>query len=254
MKTSVLMATLGEDGWDRHVPSLLEQTCPPDEIIVVIDRVLEEQQKRGLRVRWPSITFLFNDTNIGQTRSLNRGLNIAQGDIVFRADDDDEYRPDRIKLQLLCFERTGADLVTSWAEGMVSGSKKPYLIKSPTNDEEIKARLLSRNLLVHSSLAFQRKRISMLGGYDENFRFSQDYALYLAAIRSGCYVRRCWRNTGPAALFQSQHHRFNPFPTADIFMRRSTVASSELRGAYELHIGDASIWDAVADPGLVETV
>ena len=184
MKTSVLMATLGNDGWDRYVPSLLEQTSPPDEVIVVFDNVLDEAKKERLQERWPSISFLFNDANIGQTRSLNRGLQMVRGDIVFRADDDDEYRHDRIELQLLCFENTGADLVTSWAEGIDEHSKKAYLIKSPTEDDNIKAQLLGRNLLVHSSLAFRRKRVIEMGGYDANFRYSQDYALYLAAIRS----------------------------------------------------------------------
>jgi glycosyltransferase involved in cell wall biosynthesis len=185
MTTSVLMATLAAPGWDAHLPDLIGQTVPPDQILVVIDRVTSADERAALRACWPQVEFLFNDANIGLTRSLNRGLAAATGEYVFRADDDDSYRADRIEKQLALFEATGADLVASWGEGVAAAhGAKPYLIRCPTTHDEIRAALTRRNVLIHASLAFRRDKVAALGGYDETFVNAQDYALYLAAIRA----------------------------------------------------------------------
>jgi glycosyltransferase involved in cell wall biosynthesis len=161
------------------------------------------------------LEFLFNEANIGLTRSLNRGLAVATGDYIFRADDDDGYRADRIEKQLAAFAATGADLVTSWGEGVAStGDSRPYLIRCPTTHEAICAALKRRNVLIHAALAFRRDRVmALLGGYDETFANAQDYALYLAAMRAGLrfaavpepLVRRSY--TGNGITIDRRYHQ-----------------------------------------------
>lgn len=180
------MATRADAEWDRHLPDLLAQTVVPDQIVVVIDRATEEDERDAFCSAWPQVEFVFNEGNIGVTRSINRGLAVSTGDYVFRADDDDSYRLDRIEKQLALFASSGADLVFSWAEGITAGHEmRPYLISCPENDEGIRIALRRRNVLIHASLAFRRDRVMALGGYDETFVNAQDYALYLAAIRAG---------------------------------------------------------------------
>lgn len=208
------MATRADAGWDKHLPDLIGQTVPPDQIVVVVDRATEQAERAAFHDRWPQIDFVFNEANIGVTRSVNRGLAVATGDYVFRADDDDGYRPDRIEKQLALFEKSGADLVFSWAEGIAAGHElRPFLISCPESDEEIRMALRRRNVLIHASLAFRRDRVMALGGYDETFVNAQDYALYLAAIRAGCrfaavpepLVRRSY--TGPSITVGRRYHQ-----------------------------------------------
>jgi len=181
--TTILMGTLARPGWDEHVRTLLDQTVPADEFLVVVDRPTQDDERAALHRAWPQLTFLFNEANLGLTRSLNAGLRQARGEIIFRADDDDAYFPTRIEKQLQLFEETGADLVSAWGEGTADGGK-PYLIGGPTQDAAIKQALLKRNFVLHPALAFRRAAIERLGGYDETFLYAQDYALYLAAIRA----------------------------------------------------------------------
>jgi glycosyltransferase involved in cell wall biosynthesis len=186
MTTSVLMATIARPGWDAHLPDLIEQSVAPDQVVVVIDRPTSAEEQSQFSTAWPDVTFVFNAVNLGVPRALNRGLAVVTGDYVFRADDDDGYRRDRIEKQLALFEATGADLVVSWAEGVAAGHEdKPYIIKCPAGHEAICEALTRRNILIHASLAFRRDPIVALGGYDETFRNAQDYALYLAAMRDG---------------------------------------------------------------------
>ena len=166
------------------MPSLLGQTAPADEVIVVVDRVADDADRTMLQTAWPDIRFVFNPANLGITRSLNRGLAATEADIVFRADDDDESLPDRFARQLRCFAETGADFVTTWGEG-VAAAVRSYLIRCPTEYAAIRAALLKRNILLHPSLAFRRERVAAIDNYDETFVNAQDYALYLAGIRAG---------------------------------------------------------------------
>lgn len=183
---SILMVTLGEADWDRHIPAFAAQTRRPDQTVVVIDRPTTEAEQQALRALHAGIDFSFNSENIGLTRSLNRGLALCRGDYVFRTDDDDLSLPTRLERQMAVFEAGQADLVATWANGVTEGREDaPWLIRCPTTDAEIKAALLGRNVLVHASLAFRRETIVALGGYDETFRYAQDYGLYLAAIRAG---------------------------------------------------------------------
>jgi glycosyltransferase involved in cell wall biosynthesis len=186
MRTSILMGTLARPGWDDHLSSVLNQSVPPGEVLVVVDRATDAAERAGFEAAWPQVSFLFNDANIGLTRSLNRGLSRAAGEFIFRADDDDFSYPRRIERQLETFERTGADFVCTWGEG-IHGDRdsKPYLISAPETDAAIKRALVRRNVLLHPSLAFRREAIARLGGYDENYVYAQDYALYLAGIRAG---------------------------------------------------------------------
>jgi GT2 family glycosyltransferase len=184
--TSILLVTRGDAGWDRYVPDLQQQSQPPDQFITVIDRTTSEAERQALAARHPSLTFVFNDENIGLTKSLNRGLAVATGEVILRTDDDDKSRGDRIEKQLALMAASGADLVCSWAEGVMEGeTAPPWIIDCPTDDAGLKRALLRRNVIVHASLAFRRDAIAALGGYDETFRYAQDYGLYLAAIRAG---------------------------------------------------------------------
>lgn len=185
---SMLIVTRADAGWDRSLLSLREQTRLADQTVVVIDRPTSAGERADFTRSYPEVEFVFNDANLGIPRSTNRGLAVCRGVYVFRSDDDDFSRADRIEKQLAALEASGADLMFSWATGKMEGEERPeraWTIRCPTGDGDLKAALEKRNLLVHSSLAFRRAPIEALGGYDETFRFALDYAFYLAAARAG---------------------------------------------------------------------
>lgn len=249
MKISVLMASLARPGWDRYLSTMIDQTIPPDELVVVVDRHTDDLEKSQFAEKWPQIMFLFNAKNIGITASLNRGLAATSGTFVFRMDDDDCYRRDRIEKQLACFDQTGADLVASWAEGVLDDGDDGarYLIKCPVQDGDISAALNRRNILLHPSLAFRRSRIMALGGYDETFINAQDYALYLAAKRSGYRFAAV-----PKPLLQRRYNR------ASITVKRryhQMMYSCAARALHHAHDGGRKefLWTLLYYAGLAIT-
>ena len=185
MKTSVIMSTLAEPGWDRNLRSVFDQSDPPDEVIVVVDRVTSGADRRLFEETHRSVRYVFNDENIGLTRSLNRGIEASRGDILFRIDDDDICHRLRFGAQRRALEDAEADLVCSFALGQKLNDTRTWAIEHARDDRRLKLELSRRNVIVHSTLGFTRAAIERLGGYDTHFRYAQDYALYLKAIRLG---------------------------------------------------------------------
>jgi glycosyltransferase involved in cell wall biosynthesis len=96
MKFSVL---INNHNYARYVgeavESVLAQTCPPVEIIVVDDgstddslQVLEKNFGANPRVR------VIANVNRGQTAAIAAGVDVAQGEILCLLDADDRYKPD----------------------------------------------------------------------------------------------------------------------------------------------------------------
>ncbi len=102
-RVSVVMAVHnGEKYLRQAVESILAQTFMDFEFIIVndgsndsTDSILGEFASRDKR-----IIIVQNGKNIGLTRSLNRGLELAHGQLIARMDVDDISFPQRLEAQV----------------------------------------------------------------------------------------------------------------------------------------------------------
>lgn len=85
---------------DESVKSILEQSYKNFEFIIIDDASTDNSKNMILSYNDRRIKFYENKKNIGLTKSLNKGLNIAQGKYVVRQDADDISLPDRLTKQL----------------------------------------------------------------------------------------------------------------------------------------------------------
>jgi glycosyltransferase involved in cell wall biosynthesis len=184
---SVLIATTGGGRLEDIVRTYLGNPTARLEVIVIVDNPAVGRAAFLAPFRSDGrLKVAFNDANIGLTRSLNSGLMACCGDLILRNDDDDLPHPDRVARTVAFFrEHPDCDLAYSFARGIDAPSGRSWTIAGPTLDADIKAQLLRRNFIVHSSLAFRAGPLKALGGYDATFRYAQDYDLYLRSIRAG---------------------------------------------------------------------
>lgn len=187
MLSSILIATTGGRRLEDVVGTYLRQRAADVEVVVVVDDPSVDRAAFLAPIRSDErLKVVFNDANIGLTRSLNKGLEICRGDIVLRNDDDDPPHPERLAKTAAFFESHPAcDLAYAYARGVDESSGRAWTIAGPRSDAEIKAHLRKRNFIVHSSLAIRTGRLKALGGYDATFLHAQDYELYLRCIRAG---------------------------------------------------------------------
>jgi glycosyltransferase involved in cell wall biosynthesis len=165
---------------DEAIHSILSQTFGDFELLVIDDGSTDDSYKRAAAFNDPRIRIIRNETNIGLTRSLNRGLAEARGEYVARQDADDISRPNRFAAQMQ-FLRENRDVVLVGTSAVRINPKGAKIGTNdmPTTHEAIRWASLVDNPFLHTSVMFRRAVVQQeCGGYDEEFSVCQDYALW----------------------------------------------------------------------------
>jgi glycosyltransferase involved in cell wall biosynthesis len=127
---------------------------------------------------------VIRQAHLGMTRALNEGLARARGEYVARLDADDWSAPERLAWQTAFLDAHAK--VTLVSTGIVlvdeAGRRlRKYLY--PTSHDALARELRQGiNPMPHSSIMFRREIVMKAGGYNEVFRISQDYDLYLRLL------------------------------------------------------------------------
>jgi glycosyltransferase involved in cell wall biosynthesis len=180
-KISVLMSVYnGEKYLRQAINSILSQTFKNFEFIIVNDGSSDDTYKIASSYSDERIIIISNKKNLGLTKSLNIGLNITKGDYVARMDADDVSFPGRFEIQADFLDRNpDFGLVGSWVEYIGLKGKELGIKKNPTDYSVILKKILRYNTFVHSSLMIRRSVLEKVEGYNEQFKFAQDYDLIL---------------------------------------------------------------------------
>ena len=178
---TVLMSVYNGQQYLRQcIESILSQTNGDFEFLIIDD---------GSTDNTPSILASYQDArmkiirqeNCGLTKSLNRGLSLAQGNFVARIDADDIAMPDRFERQLSFLQSNpNVAVVGSNAILIDENGNRIGIARFPCHHNDIIKHLeLSQSLFPHSSAFFRREAVLSVGGYNERFIKAQDYDLYL---------------------------------------------------------------------------
>lgn len=201
MKLTVLMAVYNPplDMLDVAIDSILGQSFPDFEFLIVDDGSSNEQTRMHLAARAQRdlrIT-LHWEAHRGLTATLNRGIELAQGQFIARQDADDWSSPMRFESQLMHFD-THADhaLCGSNAWTHQQDGRSLWRTRLPESRASLLEAFPRGNPFVHGAAMFRREAALAMGGYREAFRCSQDYDFF-------------WRLTeryGAANLRESLYH------------------------------------------------
>lgn len=191
-KVSVLMAVYNDQRYVREaIASILNQTWTDYEFLIVNDGSTDDTRAIITSFDDPRIRLIDNPANIGLTKSLNRGLALAQGDYIARQDSDDISHPTRLEWQVQ-FLDAHPDVVllgTQIRQIDQHGNPLPERSVRPTTGIGIKWHLLFDNPFPHTSVMFRRSVVwDTLYGYNEDFIRSQDFELWsrIASTYSVC--------------------------------------------------------------------
>ncbi len=188
---SVLMAVRnGMPHLAKAVTSVLNQTGPTLELIIIDDGStdagvcwLADFSEKDDRVR-----IIRNDESRGLTCSLNQALRVARGRYIARIDHDDFWLPGKLARQLEVFEQNAELVLVATAyreEDLDNCWQRPSILPASVTDIEIRQTLYCFNPFFHSSIMFRREVIDRIGGYNENYRFAQDYEMWTRILTCG---------------------------------------------------------------------
>ncbi len=189
---SVIMSVFKEpiEWLCQSIDSIVNQTFKDFEFIIICDNPDYEEGIAILKkyaIRDDRIKLLFNVTNIGLTKSLNKGLSIAQGYYIARMDADDISLPNRLEEQVAFMEANPKCVASgSFARIIDEKGRKGTYWKTETKWEALKSTALFSSPILHPTAIFKRVINDKSISYNESKRYAQDYALWASLI--GKYV------------------------------------------------------------------
>jgi glycosyltransferase involved in cell wall biosynthesis len=173
---------------EQSLSSVLDQTGVSLELIVVDDgssdaspAILAQFARRDHRMH------VIRQENQGLTKALQRGCAVARGEFIARQDADDFSWPGRLQAQVELF-RNDPRLVLAWSRSRIIGPEGETLYDTEEPARRGEAALdLQRGLRgpCHGSVMFRSDVYRRVGGYRAEFRFAQDWDLWLRMVEAG---------------------------------------------------------------------
>ena len=163
---SVLMTTYINDDSEHFkvaFNSILEQTCLPSQIVIVLDgevnnqviSYLEHQQSNALNI---DIDILALEQNVGLSMALNKGLEICKCAYIARMDSDDFSRQDRFQKQLdYMLSNPSVDMCGTYYEQYDGNLKNRLSMREvPLHGTELNKYAKLRTPINHVTIMFKR--------------------------------------------------------------------------------------------------
>jgi len=156
--------------------SILNQTFQNFEFLIIDDCSNDNSVELIKQYDDSRIRLIQNIKNIGQSRTMNRGLELAQGEYVARMDQDDISLPERIEKQVIYFENHPKVGVLGSHVKIVDEELRNFVIRSrPMTNYENQWRLLYNTSVMHPSVMFRRSLFLKYGGYNNEYGPAEDY-------------------------------------------------------------------------------
>lgn len=178
------------DFFIQAIDSLLAQTIPPEQIVLVRDGTVYEELQiaidRYVDHHPDLFTYLPLEQNGGLGNALRYGLPFCRNELVGRMDTDDISVPDRFEKQLAFMEENAdVDIVGgNIAEFVSEPTKIADFRVVPQTHEEISKLLQSRSPFNHVTVVFKKSALEKVNSY-ESFYLFEDWYLWVKMYLSG---------------------------------------------------------------------
>ena len=177
-KVSIIMPVYNAEKYLREaIESILNQTFTDFEFIIIYDPSFDNTLNIINSYSDARIRIIENKKRTGLVKSLNKAVRYTHGEYIARQDADDISLPNRLKLQLDFLEKHPE--VALLGTGIYVINEKGETIEKRIMHPNPKKSLLKGNRFIHGSVMFRKPVIDELGTYNELFKNSEDYELWL---------------------------------------------------------------------------
>lgn len=154
--------------------SVISQGYANLELIFVDDGSTD--RSREIIERTPGKIRYLRQENSGPAAARNRGIEIAEGEIIAFQDADDIWPPRKLEIQLAVLDKDPAlEIVMGQVQRVQSSEGEPVL-------ENINVPCFGVNL---AASIFRRSAFEQVGPFDEQLRFSEDVDWFMRARERG---------------------------------------------------------------------
>lgn len=172
----------------ESIDSILQQRYQHFELLIIDDGSTDNTPNIIRQFTDKRIRYVRNDVNLKIIKTLNKGLDLAQGKYIVRMDADDIALPDRIALQVALMERD-PDIVLCGSNINRFSESYSIIDKRGGNDDVIRAKLLFDTAVNHPSAIIRKEALTRNGlQYSEQYLHTEDYALWYELSQLGKIV------------------------------------------------------------------
>ena len=176
------------EDFSRSLSSMLNQTIPPKEIIVVEDGPISIELAEYVerQANTTNISVLKLKNNVGPALAAQAGIDIAKCALIARLDTDDEALPNRMERELqFLSENPEYDSVGSLVQEISLDGNISSAVNLPESFEEIREYSRKRCPCRQTTLLYRKTALQSVGGYN-NLRVAEEWDLYNRLIEAGC--------------------------------------------------------------------
>ena len=181
-KVTVLIPVYnGEKYLKEAIESILHQTFTDFEFLIINDGSTDRSVEIIQSYTDSRIRMIHNDKNLKLIATLNKGLDIAQGEYVARMDCDDISLPERLARQVAFMDSNrDVGICGTWAKTI--GDDPGHIFSYEINSKKIKAQLLFDCCLAHPSIIMRRALLVKYNlKYYESDLHAEDWGLWQRA-------------------------------------------------------------------------
>ncbi len=174
-----------EEYIDEAIQSVLAQTLPPLEILIVNDGS-RESSRRYLDRYAGVCTIIDLPVNVGLSVARNEGIRRARGRFIAFLDDDDLWLPEKLEKQLRYMaEHPRCAMVHSAAWAFFSGRPDRFLTRDWPEPLSLAQALTHDFWAIPSTMLVRADAARALGGFDPRLRRSEDHDFQLRCAAAG---------------------------------------------------------------------
>ena len=170
----------------ESVSSIIAQTFTNWELVLVDNCSTDNSLTFVKNLNDDRIKIIALDKNHGRTPALAIALENAHAEFVAILDADDISSQDRLQQQSDFLKNNPNILaVGSWYRNIDQYGNLINEVQTPTTSVDVMGRMASDNPIVNSSAMFRAESARAVGGYNQNYLYAQDFALWLALASIG---------------------------------------------------------------------
>ncbi len=180
MVTVLMSVRNGEPYIKEAITSVLNQTYGNYNFLILDNASIDNSRSIIKEFKDSRIKLVELPEDIGQSKALNKGLEMINTKYVARMDADDVSLNERIEKQVQYLENHPDVGVLGTHVKMITNEPSLTLPirRRPLTNNENNWRLLYSTTLMHSSVMFRHKLYKDYGGYDDNCAPAEDYELW----------------------------------------------------------------------------
>lgn len=164
--------------FEKAVQSILNQDYKNFELIIVEDPSSNTQISAIKQFNDSRIKYFLNSNRTNFVEQLNKGVELAQGEVIARMDADDIAELNRLSRQLdFLISNPKISLVGSNLTIIDKNNKIIGTRKYPEKPSEIAKKMKISNVIAHPTIIFYKKDFQEIGGYKKEFGLLADYDL-----------------------------------------------------------------------------